>query len=110
MIDATDLTKAGAFPGLVMCICDDPTKPSQQAVNGAFDSYVEGGKKDKKRPTPFGFSVLRHATEEQLLAAMPFVRASHGMSNAQVQATLTPRVSGDASSREREEQGVRSKV
>jgi len=77
-----------------MYSCDDPIKPSQQAVNGAFDSYVQGGKKDKKQPTPFGFSVLRHATEEQLLAAMPFVRESQRMSNAHVQATLAPRAIG----------------
>jgi hypothetical protein len=68
----------------------DPTKPSQEAVNGAFDGYVEGGKKNKRRLTPRGFSVLRHATDEQLLAAMPFVQKSHGMSNAEVTASLTP--------------------
>ena len=92
MTDEAALKRKWAFLQTpLMHSYDDPTKPSQQAVNGAFDSYVEGGKKDKKRPTPFGFSVLRHATDEQLLAAMPFVRESHGMSNAQVKATLAPR-------------------
>ena len=104
MIDAAALKQKWARLRIPpMYSCDDPVKPSQQAVNGAFDSYVEGGKEDKKRPTHFDFSVLRHATEEQLLAAMPFVRESQGMSNAEVQATLAPRLSDGASSRLRED-------
>jgi len=103
MIDDAALKRKWTLPRIPLIYGDDPTKPSQQAVNGAFDSYVEGGKKDNKRPTPFGFSVLRHATEEQLLAAMPFIRESHGMSTAQVQATLTPRVSVAVPSCERED-------
>jgi hypothetical protein len=66
-----------------------PITPSQQAVNGALSIYVEGGKKDDMRQQLFGLSVLRHATEEQIAQAMPFVQQTQGMSRLAIQEMLT---------------------
>jgi hypothetical protein len=65
-----------------------PITPSQQAVNGALSIYVEGARKDDARQQLFGLSVLRHATEEQIQNAMPFVQQTQGMSNAAIQEML----------------------
>ncbi len=65
-----------------------PITPSQPAVNGALCIYVGGGKKDDPRVMLFGLSVLRHATEAQIDAAIPFVQASQRMTKAEIQAML----------------------
>jgi len=52
-----------------------PIMPTQQAINGALDIYVEGRKRDCVPQMLAGFSVLRYATEEQVHTAMPFVQA-----------------------------------
>jgi len=65
-----------------------PITPSQPAINGALCIYVEGGKKDDARQMLFGLSVLRHATEEQIQAAMPSVQASQHMTKNQIQDML----------------------
>ena len=66
-----------------------PLPPSQQAINGAFCIFVGGGKKDDVRQMLFGLSVLRHATEAQIAAAMPFVQASQHMTRNEIQAMLS---------------------
>ena len=65
-----------------------PITPSQAAINGALSLYVEGGKNADMRQQLFGLSVLRHATEEQIQAAMPFVEVSQGMSAVEIHAML----------------------
>lgn len=65
-----------------------PITPSQQAINGALCIYVEGGKKDDARQMLFGLSVLRHATHEQIQAAMPSVQTSHRMTRIEIQDML----------------------
>lgn len=66
-----------------------PISPSQQAINGALSIYVEGGRKDDVPQMLFGLSVLRHATEEQIDVAMPFVQASQHMTRIEIQEMLT---------------------
>jgi hypothetical protein len=65
-----------------------PITPSQLAINGAFSIYVEGGKRNDTSQMLLGLSVLRHATEEQIRTAMPFVETSQGMTNAGIQEML----------------------
>jgi hypothetical protein len=65
-----------------------PVSPSQQAINGALCIYVEGGKRDNARQMLLGLSVLRHATEEQIQAAMPFVQTSQHMTKLGIQDML----------------------
>ena len=65
-----------------------PITPSQEAINGALCIYVEGGKKDDARHMLFGLSVLRHATEQQIQAAMPSVQASQHLTQSEIQAML----------------------
>jgi hypothetical protein len=67
---------------------EHPITPSQQAINGALCIYVEGGKKDDPRQMLVGLSVLRHATEAQIEAAMPFVEASQHLSKVAIQEML----------------------
>lgn len=49
--------------------------PTQQAVNGAMDIFVEGHGKDDARQMLFGLSVMSDSTEAQLKEAMRFVQA-----------------------------------
>ena len=65
-----------------------PISPSQQAINGALCIYVGGGKKEDARQMLFGLSVLRHATEAQIEAAIPFVQASQHMTKIEIQDML----------------------
>ncbi len=65
-----------------------PITPDQPAVNGALCIYVEGGRKSDARQQLFGLSILRHATEAQIQAAMPFVQASQHVSASEIQAML----------------------
>jgi len=68
---------------------ENSTPPSQNAINGALSIYVEGGKKDDGPQMLFGLSVLRHATEEQIQAAMPSVQVSQQMTKIEIQDMLT---------------------
>ena len=65
-----------------------PLTPSQPGVNGALDIFVEGHRKHDIRQMLIGLSVLRSATEAQVLAAMPFVQASQHVSRAEIEAML----------------------
>lgn len=65
-----------------------PITPTQQAVNGALCIYVEGGKKDDAHQMLFGLSVLRHASEAQIAAALPFVEQSQSLSQNEIRAML----------------------
>ena len=65
-----------------------PLTPSQPGVNGALDIFVEGHRKHDIRQMLVGLSVLRSATEAQVLAAMPFVEASQRVSRAEIEAML----------------------
>lgn len=65
-----------------------PITPAQSAINGALCIYVEGGRKDNARQMLFGLSVLRHATEAQIEAAMPFVEASQHLTKLEIQDLL----------------------
>jgi hypothetical protein len=61
-----------------------PITPSQQATNGALSIFVEGCQKNDVRQQLFGLSILRSATEPQLHAAMPFVQAGQGVTQAEI--------------------------
>jgi hypothetical protein len=65
-----------------------PIMPTQQAIIGALDIYVEGRKRDCVPQMLAGFSVLRSATEEQVHTAMPFVQASQQLSIVELQDVL----------------------
>ena len=65
-----------------------PITPSQQATNGALSIFVEGCQKDDVRQQLFGLSVLRSATEAQVLAAMPSAQATHRVKLAEIHAML----------------------
>jgi hypothetical protein len=65
-----------------------PITPSQPAINGALCIYVEGGKKADARQMVFGLSVLRHATEEQIQAALASVQVSQRMTKIEIQDML----------------------
>ena len=65
-----------------------PITPSQPATNGALSIFVEGCQKDNVRQQLFGLSVLRSATEAQVLSAMPFAQTTHGVTLAEIHAML----------------------
>lgn len=65
-----------------------PITPSQLAIDGALSIYVEGGKKDDAQQMLVGLSVLRHATEEQIGLAMPFVQTRQGITREEIQKLL----------------------
>lgn len=73
---------------MIMYPREYPITPSQQAINGALSIYVEGGKKENARQMLFGLSVLRHATEDQIRIAMPFVQTSQGLTSAGIEEML----------------------
>lgn len=62
--------------------------PSQAGVNGALDIFVEGHRKHDIPQMLIGLSVLRSATEAQVLAAMPVVEAKQRVSRAEIEAML----------------------
>lgn len=57
-----------------------PITPSQLAVNGALDLFVDGHRKDNTRQMLVGLAVLSSATEAQAQAAMLFVQKSQRLS------------------------------
>lgn len=65
-----------------------PITPSQEAINGALDIFVEGCRKEDVRQQLFGLSVLRSATEAQVRAAMPFAQARQGTTLAEIEGML----------------------
>lgn len=71
-----------------MYLREYPITPSKQATNGALCIFVEGCRKDNVRQQLFGLSVLRSATEAQVLAAMPFVATSQRVTRAEIEAML----------------------
>ena len=62
--------------------------PTQQAINGALDIFVEGFRRDQSHQMLIGLSVLSSATEAQVHAAMPFVQASQRVTAAEIQSML----------------------
>ena len=66
--------------------------PSQQATNGALDIFVEGCRKDDVRQQLFGLSVLRSATESQVMAAMPFVQARQPITQPEILALFERKI------------------
>ncbi len=67
----------------------EPTPPpSQQAINGALDLYVDGGKKDDVQQMLVGLAVLRHATETQIHAAVTVVRENRKLAEGEIQRML----------------------
>jgi hypothetical protein len=66
-----------------------PITPSQPAINGALDIFVEGCRKENVRQQLIGLSVLRGATPAQVHAAMPFVQAGQQVTEAEITAMFT---------------------
>lgn len=66
-----------------------PITPTQQAANGALDLFVDSFRQNQIKPMLIGLSVLRSATEAQVLAAMTFVQASRNVTAAEIHAMLT---------------------
>lgn len=64
--------------------------PSQQAVNGALDIFVEGHRKDDAKQMLVGLTVLRSSTEAQLHAAMEFLRVNQRATLVEMTAMLAP--------------------
>jgi hypothetical protein len=60
--------------------------PSQQAVTGALDIFVEGCRHGKVHQQLFGLSVLQSATGAAIEAAMPAVQASQSVTAAEIHA------------------------
>jgi len=66
-----------------------PITPTQQAANGALDLLVDGFRQNQTKQMLIGLSVLRSATEAQVLAAMAFVQAGRNLTAAEINAMLT---------------------
>src|SRR4051812_33243740 len=71
-----------------MSLSELSTAPSQQAINGALDRYVEGGNRDDLKQMRSGLSVLRHATEAQIHLAVPVVQANRHLAEGEIQTML----------------------
>lgn len=57
-----------------------PITPSQQAVNGAFDTFVEGHRKGDPKQMLVGLTVVQSATEAQAKAALLYVQGRQHIS------------------------------
>lgn len=68
--------------------CEYPLTPSQAGTNGALCIFVEGCRKGDVRQQLFGLSVLRSATEAQVLAAMSFMEVTQRVPLAAIKAML----------------------
>jgi hypothetical protein len=62
--------------------------PTQRAINGALDIFVEGYRADDVWKMLFGLSVLSSATETQVHAAMPSVESRQRVTVAEIAAML----------------------
>ncbi|HVS52374.1 MAG TPA: hypothetical protein VHD62_08465 [Opitutaceae bacterium] len=60
--------------------------PSQQAINGALDIFLDGCRRDDVRQQLFGLSILRSATEAQVQAAMSFAQLHQRATQAETAA------------------------
>lgn len=65
-----------------------PITPTQQAINGAMDIFVEGHLTDNIPRMLIGLTVLRSATESQVQTAMRLEQAVRPLSLARIQAML----------------------
>lgn len=63
--------------------------PTQQAVNGAMDIFVEGHGKDDARQMLFGLSVLSDSTEARLKEAMRSVQTRGRRTIGEIEAILS---------------------
>ena len=63
--------------------------PTQQAVNGALDLFVEAALRNQAAHQLIGLRVVASATEEQVVAAILYVERCRGISAAKIRALLT---------------------
>lgn len=71
-----------------MSLPEATSPPSQSAINGALDLYVEGGQRDDLNQMLVGLAVLRHATEAQINAATAVVQSSRQLPEGSIQRML----------------------
>jgi hypothetical protein len=62
--------------------------PSQQAINGALDIYVDGGRHGNIQHMLFGLEVLRDGTEAQIRSAILFVQSTHQLADGVIEHML----------------------